>query len=152
MIRAGRERARDEGLSGLSFVESLSDAPPAELVLASGLLQYLDVPFADLLGKLPRRPRHLVLNKVATREGQTVVTLERLGPSETPYQIRNRETFEASLRTLGYRIVDEWVIPEFSHIIPFHPSLGASTSRGYYATLVSSDAEASEQSRRDHAP
>jgi putative methyltransferase (TIGR04325 family) len=144
MIRAGRERAQAEGLSSLSFVESLSEAPPADLMLASGLLQYLDIPFPDLLGKLPRQPRHLLLNKVATRDGPTVVTLERLGPSETPYQIRSRTQFEDSLRALGYVIVDEWVIPELSHVIRGHSSLGASTSRGYYARLVRADSGAIE--------
>jgi putative methyltransferase (TIGR04325 family) len=136
MIRAGREQARIDGLSRLSFVESLSDAPPADAVLASGLLQYLDIPFPDLLGQLRQRPRHLLLNKVATRDGQSIVTLERVGPSEAPYQIRNRAKFEDTLRALGYHVVDQWVIPEFSHVIPFHRSLGSSTSRGYYARLL----------------
>jgi putative methyltransferase (TIGR04325 family) len=139
MIRAGRERARAEGLSALSFVDSVASAPPAELVLASGLLQYLDIPFADLLGKLQRKPRHLLLNKVATRDGPSVTTLERVGPCETPYQIRDRTQFEESVRALGYDIVDQWVIPEFSHVIPFHASLGVSTSRGYYAKLATGE-------------
>lgn len=145
MVRAGRERARADGLSDLSFVDTLSDAPPADLVLASGLLQYLDIPFSELLAKLQRRPRHLLLNKVATREGPSVVTLERLGPSETPYQVRNRTQFEDSLRALGYAIVDQWVIPPLSHVIHRHASVGASASRGYYAKLVSSDSGAIEQ-------
>jgi putative methyltransferase (TIGR04325 family) len=135
MARAGRERALADGLSGLSFVEALGDAPAADLLLASGLLQYLDIPFAELLGRLPSLPPHLLLNKVATRDGPTIVTLENLGPAETPYQIRDRAEFELSLHALGYAIRDQWVIPELSHAIPLHGSFGASTSRGYYATL-----------------
>lgn len=135
MVRAGRERAKDEGLNRLRFVDTLSEAPDADVLLASGLLQYLDIPFGDLLRQLPAMPRHLLLNKVQTREGPSVVTLENFIYAEVPYQIRNRAGFLASLDALGYDIVDEWTIPSLSHVIRTHPHLGASTSRGYYAKL-----------------
>jgi putative methyltransferase (TIGR04325 family) len=135
MVRAGRERAAADGLDALSFVESLNEVPAVDLLLCSGLLQYLDIPFADLVGQLRQRPRHIVLNKVATRDGPTVVMLERMGMAEVPYQIRCRPEFVSSVEALGYTIVDEWVLPEFAHVIKADPSLGMSTSRGYYARL-----------------
>jgi len=132
-VRAGRKRAVTDGLTALSFVDDVAEAPPADLVLCSGLLQYLDIPFADLIGRLVKKPPHLILNKVATRNGSTVVTLERLrDTAEVPYQIRNCEEFVETLDALGYDIVDEWVLPEFSHVISDAPQLGASTCRGYY--------------------
>jgi putative methyltransferase (TIGR04325 family) len=137
VVRAGQAFAERDHLQRLSFIDDLSKAPNADVLLASGLLQYLDIPFSDLLKQLPTLPRHLVLNKVATRDGPTVVTLENFGCAEVPYQIRNREEFETSLLSLGYEIVDQWSIPNFSHTIPWHPELGASTSRGYYAKLRS---------------
>ena len=135
MVRAGRQRAADDGLNRLRFVDSLSEAPDADVLLASGILQYLDIPFSDLLRQLPSMPRHLLLNKVQTREGPSVVTLENFIHAEVPYQIRDRASFLASLDDLGYDIVDEWIIPSLSHVIRTHPHLGSSTSRGYYAKL-----------------
>jgi putative methyltransferase (TIGR04325 family) len=135
MVRAGRLRAEDEGLGKLRFVDTLSDAPDADVLLASGLLQYLDIPFVDLLRGLPALPRHLLLNKVQTREGPSVVTLENFIHAEVPYQMRDRAEFLAALDALGYDIVDEWTIPSLSHVIRTHPHLGSSTSRGYYAKL-----------------
>jgi putative methyltransferase (TIGR04325 family) len=135
MVRAGRQRAAADGFDRLSFIETLKDAPPVDLMLCSGLLQYLDIPFADLMRQLPTRPPHLILNKVATRDGKTVVMLELGAGAEVPYQIRDRAEFLASLDSLGYEIVDEWVLPEFAHPITADPSLGTSTSRGYYARL-----------------
>lgn len=137
VVRAGRAFAERDNLPRLSFIDDLSEAPNADVLLASGLLQYLDIPFSELLGRLPVLPQHLVLNKVATREGPTVVTLENFGCAEVPYQIRNREEFENSFRSLSYEIVDEWTIPSLSWTIPKHPELGASISRGYYARLRS---------------
>jgi len=37
------------------------------------------------------------------------------------------------LSVAGYEIVDSWTIPLHAHVIPTHPHLGASVSRGYYA-------------------
>jgi hypothetical protein len=73
-----------------------------------------------------------VLNKVATREGPTIVTLEDFDTAEVPYQVRDHAAFVASIEALGYVIEDSWVIPDLSRT---HPAFGVSTSRGFYARL-----------------
>jgi putative methyltransferase (TIGR04325 family) len=136
VVRAGRERATREGLEGLTFIETIDDAPDADILLASGVLPYLDIPFDGFLRRLPALPQHLILNKVATREGPTVVTLERFRlAAEVPYQIRDRAQFLSTLDSLGYDVVDQWQIPDLTHLIVTHPHLGTSTSYGYYARL-----------------
>lgn len=135
IVRAGQQRAIEEGLSGIRFVDTLSELPRIDVLLASGLLQYLDIPFADFLRQLQTLPRHLLLNKVQTREGPTVVTLENFGCAEVPYQIRNFPQFLAVLDELGYDIVDQWTVPALSRTIPTHRYLGASTCWGCYARL-----------------
>lgn len=132
IARAGRERAARDGLSGLTFYDRLEDTPPADVLLCSGLLQYIDIPFAALLQRLPKLPRHLLLNKVATREGPTIVTLEEFGMAEVPYQVRDHAEFLQTLAAQGYVIEDTWTIPTLSHT---HPAFGASTSQGFYARL-----------------
>jgi putative methyltransferase (TIGR04325 family) len=135
IVRAGRARAMQEGLDGLAFTDDLATVASADLFLASGLLQYLDVSLSELLGRLPSLPRHLIINKLAVREGEMVVTLERIGTAMVPYQIRNRQGFMAELDGLGYRVVDSWTIPSLSHVIDTHPELGASQSMGLYLRL-----------------
>lgn len=131
-IRSARlAQKRQEVPAKVGFIDDLADAPPADLLLASGLLQYLDLPFPEFLARLPNRPRHILLNKVATRDGLSVTTLERIGPARVPYQIRNRAVFEGQLAETGYRIVDTWDIPSLGHVIDTHPELGRSVSRGY---------------------
>lgn len=135
IVRAGRLRAERDGLKNLHFVERLEDAGAVDLFLGSGLLQYLDVPFPELIGRMPWPPRHLLLNKVALRKGRTVVTLERIGRAKVPYQIRNEEAFLREVAGLGYKLVDRWSIPSLSHVIETHPQLGASESAGFYFRL-----------------
>jgi putative methyltransferase (TIGR04325 family) len=115
----------------IGFVDDLKTTDQVDVLLASGLLQYLDLPFADFVAALPNCPPHIILNKVATRSGPTVVTLEKIGPARVPYQIRCRSEFEAQVAQAGYAIRDCWEIPSLSHVIDTHPALGPSTSLGY---------------------
>lgn len=135
IVHAGQDLAQKEGLTGLGFVERIEDAGEMPLFLGSGLMQYLDMPLSGLLMKMPSRPRHLILNKVALRKESTVVTLERIGGSYVPYHMRNEAEFIADITRLGYRQVDRWSIPSLSHAIDTHPELGRSESAGFYFRL-----------------
>jgi len=115
----------------LRFVESAAGMAP-DLLLASGLLQYFDRSLSDLVADLVAPPRHILLNKVATRAGDEIVTLERIGPARVPYRVRNQQQFEREVERLGYAIRDAWSLPGLSHVIPTHPWLGPSVSRGYF--------------------
>lgn len=131
IVQAGRKfQAAGKLPSPLRFEDRLSQLPPCDLVLASGLLQYLDLSVTDLLAGLSHKPRYLVLNKVALRAGPSLVTLEQIGTARVPYQIRNRASFMDEMNTLGYRLRDSWEIADLSHTIRTHPWHGASTSWG----------------------
>jgi putative methyltransferase (TIGR04325 family) len=131
-VRLGRKmQAEGRVPEAIRFFDRLDEVGQVDLFICSGLLQYLDTPFPEFVARLPNRPEHILLNKVATREGPMVVTLQRIGPGRVPYQIRQRETFEAELDQIGYDIVDQWEIPSLAHVIDTHPDLGSSASRGY---------------------
>lgn len=128
IVRAGRERSARDGIRALSFYDTLEATPATDLLVASGLLQYLDIPFTDFLNRLPMKPRHIILNKVATSEGPTIFTLEDFGMAEVPYRVYNHAAFRQLISDAGYRIVDEWTIQFLSHT---HTAFGQSTSRGF---------------------
>ncbi len=131
-VRGGRQ-AQAEGAvpREIAFHDDPADTPDADILVASGLLQYIDIPFHELVLQLPSRPRHILLNKVATTQGPNVVTLELIGPGRVPYQMRNRANFEKSVTDLGYKMRDAWTIPSLSRRIPTHPWIAPSTSYGY---------------------
>lgn len=131
IVRSGRKLQQAGTLPrALRFADALGDLPGCDLVLASGVLQYLDMSVSDLIGALRHPPRYLVLNKVALRDGPALVTLEQIGSARVPYQIRNRAQFLAELASLGYAVRDSWDIPHLSHVIRTHPWHGASSSWG----------------------
>ena len=127
----GRRLAAQNGLSSLEFISDLSDAPNADILLASGLLQYVDQSLGDLLNCLPARSKYVLLNKVAVRDGERVVTLENFDFAVVPYHIRSRAELFADIDAAGYDILDQWTIPSLSHAIPTHPNLGRSESLGF---------------------
>ncbi|MBS0518834.1 MAG: methyltransferase, TIGR04325 family [Proteobacteria bacterium] len=131
-VRAGRAQKRPQD-STLSFVDRLEEAPPADILLVSGLMPYFDGPLTALVRRLQTPPRYILLNKVVTRDGPTLVTLENFGMSEVPYQIRNEAEVPAALETLGYDIVDRWTIDSLTHRIQTRPELGRAIYRGYVA-------------------
>ncbi len=135
IVRAGRARAEAEGLRALAFVEDPSEVAAVDVFLASGLFQYLDVPIATMLGRLPRLPPHLLVNKVANWDGKTTFTLENFGVALVPYQIRNTKEFLGEASQLGYEVVDEWQIAPLSHQLDTHPKLGHWSSSGFYMRL-----------------
>jgi len=120
----------------IRFIDDPGAAKKVDVLLASGLLQYLDIPLAGLVSQMAAPPRYILLNKVAVRDGNSIVTLEKIGPALVPYHIRDKSAFEAGLCELGYRIRDQWAIPDLSHRISTHPWLPASQSKGYMLERV----------------
>lgn len=119
----------------IGFEHALDALGPADILIGSGLLQYLDRPFAEFVGALDEKPKHILLNKIAIRNGPAIFTAERIGRNQVPYQVRNRDSWEAEISAMGYDIVDSWTIPELGHVITTHPWLGRSESRGYALRL-----------------
>ncbi len=116
----------------IRFHDDLGEVPACEILLASGLVQYLDQSLSTFLMQLKQRPKHILLNKVPLRDGKDLFTVERIGTARVPYHIRSRQTWEAELANLGYEIVDRWEIAGLSHRISTHPWQGQTDSAGYY--------------------
>ena len=91
LLRAGR-KAQADGLvsKDISFAETPADAGEVDLLLASGLMQYLDISFTQLVDRMTVRPRWVLLNKVATRPSDDLVTLQLIGKKRVPYQMRHK--------------------------------------------------------------
>lgn len=115
----------------IAFSSDLQECATPDILLASGLLQYLDTPFSDMVKGLAKPPQTILVNKVAMSNGAAIFTLEQIGSAKVPYQMRDKIAFEAEIADMGYRIVDCWKIPELSHTIATHPLVGQSESFGY---------------------
>jgi putative methyltransferase (TIGR04325 family) len=135
VVEAGRALARERGAEGLAFTTAPGEADGADLFFASGSLQYVEAPLAELLRPLARRPAHVVVNMTPLHPARTFVTLNSIGTAFCPYLVQGREAFVRGLEGLGYRLVDSWENPEKGCPIPFHPEHSLRGYTGMYLTL-----------------
>jgi putative methyltransferase (TIGR04325 family) len=133
VVELGREIARSESTTELRFTTDFEGLANADILLAAGVLQFVDHPFACLRAQ-PRLPRHLLINKVPVYEQPSAVTLHNMGTAFCPYHLFNRLEFVGAVEALGYRLVDEWRSPGVGCQIPFHPDHSIGAYAGFYFT------------------
>jgi putative methyltransferase (TIGR04325 family) len=121
ICRQGEVIARREGATELRFLSDRSQAPPCDLLLAAGALQYMQDAVPGLIEALPTKPRYLLLNKLPLTQQKGCWTLQNYGPAVTPQQLFNEGEFLAYFHRQGYRPRDRWVVDDLDCLIPFHP-------------------------------
>ena len=134
VVALGRTIAEQEAATHLAFTTDLTRLGDAEILLASGVLQVLE-DWTGFLHSAPRLPRHLLVNRTPVGDQPHAVTLHSIGVSFVPYHIFNRPSFVAAFVELGYRLVDEWQVPDLGCRIPDHASHSLDAYRGFYFVL-----------------
>ncbi len=115
IVAAGRDRAAREHAERLEFTDRIDslDARTCDVVLSAGALQYVEGPLLwDILARSHAKPRHILLNKLPLYRGEDFVTLQNIGAGFAPHYVWNREEFLRRFQGIGYRVVDEWAVPE----------------------------------------
>jgi putative methyltransferase (TIGR04325 family) len=121
VARRGADLARERHTSNLSFTSRIEDAEGADILLCSGVLQFMERPLWLWLTKMKVKPQRLLINRTPLTDGAGFTTLQNIGRSICPYQIWNRKEFIRNFERIGFELVDCWETPEFSCYIPFHP-------------------------------
>jgi putative methyltransferase (TIGR04325 family) len=124
---------------GLSFTTERRALDGAHVLYASGSLQYLEQDIWSLLDDVADAPDHLVLNKVPLSTGNDFWTVQNVWVTAVPYHVMSRSRFLGELTARGYRLLDEWQIPEFSVSIPFFPEFGTKANAGLYLRRAGED-------------
>ncbi|MBV9103848.1 MAG: methyltransferase, TIGR04325 family [Candidatus Eremiobacteraeota bacterium] len=132
VVRLGRAVASREGNPrSLQFTTGLEALETADLLFASGSIQFIENPFAALAAHRDL-PRHAIFSKVPVTDRPAAVTLHNMGSAVCPYHLFNRETLLRNLEGLGYRLVDAWTSPDCSCEIPFHADYTIPAYSGLY--------------------
>lgn len=120
------------GEKKLDFTYDFNEASGADFLLVSGCLHYLEESFGEKLAGLAEKPKRLCINRVPLCEGPTTVTLQDIGSALLPVVIRNRAEFLADIAKAGYKLEDEWGVPELQCTMPLYPERSAHGYRGFY--------------------
>lgn len=119
VVEAGAVFAQERGATQIEFTTQRTDGSGADLWLANGSLQYVEVPLHRLLSALEVRPKRVIANMLPVAEGETFVTLQNIGTAFCPYRIHHRASVIEGMQALGYTLVDSWVNPEKACHVPF---------------------------------
>jgi putative methyltransferase (TIGR04325 family) len=130
VIAEGTATAAGLDAPGLQFTTAVERLAESDILLASGVLHFIEAPF-DTLRAQRALPRQMLLNKVPVYPLKSAVTLQNMGTALLPYHLFNESEFTAEFRSLGYRLVDEWETELGCHI-PFHPEHSIRAYKGYY--------------------
>ena len=120
----------------LTFTSDRSVIDGADVLFASGSLQYLDWAFWDVLESFQVPPRFVVINKLPLWDGPEIWSLQNAGHSIVPYQFFNRDRFLQRCTRFRYEILDTWLAREASVKIPFHVDLPAARIEGLALSLT----------------
>lgn len=130
-VEAAARLPASQRSSGLSFSSDMGILNGTQILHASGVLAYLDEELWEILDGVDEPPRHLVLNKVPLTRGEGFWTVQNAsGLAAVPYHVMPRKRFLDELAARGYRLVDEWSIPERTVEIPFYPGRGTTAGTG----------------------
>jgi putative methyltransferase (TIGR04325 family) len=125
----GAAIAAEQGAKNLAFTSELAGMGGHDVLVCQGSIQYFKAfPPEDAKAFPPA----LLVNRQPLTRGSTFVTMQNGGEGIFyPQRIYNQDEFRALLKSLGYRIVDEWPDPDDEIMLPFHRR--AVEYRGCYA-------------------
>ena len=132
VVQTGRELAAERRASNLKFTDRRDDLVGADILFASGSLQYLERPLHEILAPLPEKPAHVIINQLPMHDGAAYYTLQSIGTAFCPYRIEDRPGLLAGMAALGYDQLDAWRTPEKFCPIPFHPKHSVRGYEGMY--------------------
>lgn len=116
--REGRRRGLGKEAE-LGFFETVEETAPCDTLILSGVTPYADLDVSTIVQRLPVRPRHILLNKVATTtDGDSYFTLESFGPGRMPYRVMSPGELDRMRESLGYRRIAHWTIPHRDVDVP----------------------------------
>ncbi|HEU4731390.1 MAG TPA: TIGR04325 family methyltransferase [Kofleriaceae bacterium] len=136
VVRAGRELAREKAAAQLTFTDRREDLAGADILFATGSLQYLERPLHEILAGISARPAHVLINQLPMHDGAAYYTLQSIGTAFCPYRIEDRPGLVAGMAALGYEQLDAWQTPEKYCPIPFHPEHSVRGYEGMYFRRV----------------
>lgn len=132
VVKAGQNLANQRKETRLSFASRFEDADGFDILLASGSLQYIARPLGELLSRLKRPPRHVLINRLPLHDTRECVTLQNIGVTVCPYYVFRKDRFITDVQASGYELQDLWTDATHSCMIPFYPEYSVPRYSGLY--------------------
>ncbi len=131
-VEQGRDLARQRQCEHrLHFTTEPTEMSTADVLYASGVLQYLPMTLAEMLGQLATKPRRLVINTTAIHPDRSYFTLNSIGTAFCPYRVQAIDPFCREVEATGYRLKDQWANIGKALELPMDPGFSLSRYMGF---------------------
>jgi putative methyltransferase (TIGR04325 family) len=128
---AGARIATERGASRLGFDPDMKVIARADVLLASGVLQYFEDLLPDLLRRHDARPKHVIVNRTPLSASSRTYTVQDGGAFFALCVLHPRSELLAGMAKLGYRLAAEWPAPDLRLDVPLWPELSAPAYSGF---------------------
>lgn len=136
-VDRGRRFAKERGEEGpLRFVDEFDQGEGADVLFASGVLQYLPRTLAEMLSGWKKLPPRIVINITPVHEEREFFTVNSIGTAFCPYRVQTQSGLMSGLTRLGYKLRALWQNEGKTLKIPFRPELYLAAYSGYCLDLV----------------
>jgi len=119
----------------LRFTRQFEEADGADLFIACGSMHYFEEPLPDMLAKLSRLPRYVLINRTPLVDGPPLATIQDAEFWRIACVLHNRDSIIAQFNKLGYELMDIWSIDESSVIVVCYPDRSARSYSGLFFRL-----------------
>jgi putative methyltransferase (TIGR04325 family) len=135
-VDLGKKLAAKRGEKRLEFMDSerITEAPPADIFVTAGALQYTQTDLPDVLSLLKELPTHVLFHHSPCHGERSFWTLQNLGLCEVPYFVHSIKTLKEKMEALGYEVRAQWK-KDRTVEIPFHLNKSIEGYLGFYFEL-----------------
>jgi len=132
VVAKGQALASERRASpSLHFDVDMSSAEGADILFASGSLQYLPLTLGAYLKDWKKRPSRIIINITPIHPNLGYFTVNSIGTAFCPYRIQTQAELVSELAGLGYTMKDTWANRGKELHLPLHPELSLNHYRGF---------------------
>jgi putative methyltransferase (TIGR04325 family) len=137
VTRGAAVAAKREPAQRLRFTSDYAAVSGADVLFASGVIQYLPMTLLEWLSSVPKRPGRIILNTSAIHPERSFFTLNSIGTAYCPYRVTSEADFLSQMTELGYVKRDQWRTPGKGSLdLPLTPSHSIAEYSGYVFDLA----------------
>ncbi|MBL6990564.1 MAG: methyltransferase, TIGR04325 family [Bacteriovoracaceae bacterium] len=135
VVEEGKKWAKQQNATALNFAQRIDDFDGADILFASGSLQYVEFDLAATLKNMKSSPKHIIIS-IPLTPLPTFYSVNNIITAYCVYILRNEQEFISGIVDAGYSLVDKWVNEGKRCEIPFYPEHSIEGYRGLYFTKI----------------
>lgn len=106
IIEAGEKLRNLRNEPRLAFIDENHSPKNFDVMLASGVIQYVDKKFLESL--FENNYEHIIINRLPLNKSNEFITIQNVGGAFAFHYIYNKDEFIKFIEAKGFKLIDEW--------------------------------------------